>query len=84
MKHTSVAYVDVQPPAKVQFRFETTGAVEVAEIIHRCPMKGQHVTPCCDRSPLELPPTDRLTLDRELVTCSSSGEPVLLPLRAEL
>jgi hypothetical protein len=39
------------------------------EITHRCPPKGVYVTLCCGKNPLELPMTDRLTLDPKLVTC---------------
>lgn len=39
------------------------------ETIHECPPKGSGVTPCCGKTPFELPYTDRLTLDQKLVTC---------------
>lgn len=36
--------------------------------IHRSPGSGA-LTPCCGRSPFELPRTDRMTVDSDLVTC---------------
>lgn len=44
------------------------------EVTHRCPLKGEGITPCCGRTPLELPVTDRLTLDDALVTCSRATD----------
>lgn len=46
----------------------------VRGVVHRCPTGDAATTPCCGRSPLELPRTDRLTEDAELVTCA--GRPV--------
>jgi hypothetical protein len=37
---------------------------------HRCPPGDSGYTPCCDRSPFELPGTDRMTLDKTVVTCT--------------
>lgn len=39
------------------------------EITHACPPGDANLTPCCGRTPFELPRTDRITLDRTLVTC---------------
>lgn len=41
-----------------------------AEVTHRCPIGADATTPCCDKSPFELPRTDRLTLDNSRVTCA--------------
>lgn len=41
----------------------------VEETVHACPEDDDALTPCCGFSPFELPRTDRLTLDPELVTC---------------
>lgn len=38
-------------------------------MIHRCPVEGSGVTPCCNKTPYELPPTDQMTLDPSLVQC---------------
>jgi hypothetical protein len=38
---------------------------------HACPPDGSGLTPCCRRSPVELPRTDRLTQDESAVTCTS-------------
>lgn len=44
------------------------------ETIHLSPLLGDAVTPCCGRTPFELPRSDRLTVHDVLVTCSGSGE----------
>lgn len=38
-------------------------------ITHMSPPDGFGKTPCCDKTPFELPRYDRLTNDRSLVTC---------------
>ena len=40
-----------------------------AEITHMCPLVGHGYTPCCGKTPFELPRGDRLTNDADLVTC---------------
>ncbi len=42
------------------------------EVTHACPADGSQVTPCCGRTPFDLPRTDRLTLDPRLVTCGEN------------
>jgi hypothetical protein len=43
------------------------------EIVHRCPLEGEGLTPCCGRTPFELDPWgSRMTLDDSLVTCKSN------------
>lgn len=42
---------------------------ERREVVHQCPPKGKAVTPCCGKTPFELPRTDRMTLKKSLVTC---------------
>jgi len=44
-------------------------------VTHLCPPTGQALTPCCGRSPFELPRTDRITLDPNLVTCVPPADP---------
>ena len=39
------------------------------EITHHCPPGQQSLTPCCGKTPFELPHTDRMTLDPAMVTC---------------
>lgn len=41
----------------------------MAEIVHRCPPGTASTTPCCGRTPFQLPRTDRMTEDPELMTC---------------
>jgi len=40
------------------------------ETVHACPPEGKGFTPCCGRTPFDLPRTDRMTLDSSLVTCT--------------
>jgi hypothetical protein len=46
-----------------------TGVAPSPEVTHACPPEGEGLTPCCGRTPFELPMTDRMTLDPALVTC---------------
>lgn len=46
-----------------------------AEVTHRCPPEGEAVTPCCGRTPFELLPDGRLTVDDALVTCKVVERP---------
>lgn len=41
----------------------------MTEEVHFVPRRQDGLTPCCNRSPFELPRTDRMTLDPRLVTC---------------
>lgn len=45
------------------------------EVTHACPPGDAACTPCCGRTPFELPRTDRLTLDPSLVTCREDTAP---------
>lgn len=57
----------------------------MTETVHRCPPGDAPVTPCCGRSPFELPDTDRMTEQAHLVTCQLWADPsvsVLDDLRA--
>ncbi|WP_060887647.1 hypothetical protein [Streptomyces caniscabiei] len=40
-----------------------------AETVHGCPPDGSGVTPCCGRTPFELPRTDRMSTDSTVATC---------------
>ena len=40
-----------------------------SEVTHACPPHGAAMTPCCARTPFELPRTDRITLNDADVTC---------------
>lgn len=44
----------------------------MTEVTHACPPVGSGVTPCCGRTPFELPRDDKMTLDPGLVTCRSA------------
>ena len=37
--------------------------------IHRCPRQGESVTPCCGKTPFEIPGWHRMTAKPELVNC---------------
>lgn len=44
--------------------------VETPTTVHACPPEGGGLTPCCGRTPFELPSNERLTAHGELVTCT--------------
>lgn len=45
----------------------------MSEIVHRCPIGMESLTPCCGKSPFELTqPGSRITLDDSLVTCGKN------------
>ena len=46
----------------------------VAGLVHACPPGDAATTPCCGRTPFELPLNDRITADQALVTCRFSEE----------
>lgn len=41
-------------------------------LIHLCPPRGSGEMACCGNTPLEVPPSDRITLDADLVTCKGN------------
>lgn len=50
-------------------------AAAVDEIVHACPPDGGGgLMPCCGRTPFEVPRTDRMTVQGELVTCKGVTE----------
>ncbi|AIV35560.1 hypothetical protein [Streptomyces sp. CCM_MD2014] len=49
-------------------------AAAPAEVVHACPPVGSGFTPCCGRTPFELPRTDRITVD-EPTTCPAGKAP---------
>lgn len=67
----------MKPPDGVTIRHTSTSnghahyEVTIEEVVHRCPPMGSGVTPCCGRTPFELPRFDRITLDPKLVTCKA-------------
>jgi hypothetical protein len=44
-----------------------------ADAVHACPPDGSGITPCCGRTPFELPRTDRMSADPTLVTCQPAA-----------
>jgi hypothetical protein len=53
------------------------------ETVHGCPPDGSGLTPCCGRTPFELPRTDRMTRDAALVTCAGPAGGAQQPKEAE-
>lgn len=45
----------------------------MTETIHACPPAGSSLTPCCARTPLELPLGDRMVVDQAAVTCAGAA-----------
>lgn len=41
-------------------------------LVHACPPEGSGLTPCCGRTPFELPRDERLTQYGPLVTCGGA------------
>jgi hypothetical protein len=42
--------------------------------VHQCPPDGESLTPCCGRTPLELPHEDQIAVDKKLVTCHEMAD----------
>lgn len=51
--------------------FEARIEDDPAEVVHALPPHGSANVPCCDRSPFDLPVTDRITVDG-VVTCGGA------------
>jgi hypothetical protein len=49
-----------------------TSAPQRSETVHLCPFDSEYVTPCCGLTPFELPSTDQITADPDLVTCRTT------------
>jgi hypothetical protein len=69
----------ITAPAATAHHFEdscdsntTPKADPKPETVHGCPPDGSGVTPCCGRTPFELPRTDRMTRDPNAVTCRTA------------
>lgn len=43
------------------------------EVVHGCPPDGSGLTPCCGRTPFELPRTDRMSTSPDAVTCTGTA-----------
>lgn len=43
------------------------------QVTHECPHDGEYQTPCCGKTPFELPRTDRMTVRKDLVTCRKNS-----------
>jgi hypothetical protein len=68
--------LDRDPAVEEWTRAIATGRVS---IVHAVPLLGDGgLLPCCGRTPFEVPRTDRLAIDADLVTCPGRP-PSLLP-----
>lgn len=69
----------MKPPEGLDLRIvgHADDAVQVEVIaqavVHRCPLPGSGVMPCCDRAPFEVPVWHRMTTAPDLVTCAANG-----------
>lgn len=43
-------------------------------IIHACPPDGSGLMPCCGRSPIDVPLTERISLDGSTITCTGRAK----------
>lgn len=43
-------------------------------VVHACPLDGSGLTPCCQRTPFELPRDDRMTSESGNVTCTQARD----------
>lgn len=53
-----------------RFHGRDTDGPAVPETVHACPPDGSGLTPCCGRTPFELPRTDRISSEPAAVTCA--------------
>jgi hypothetical protein len=72
MQKSSVQYATPIRSGRVSTQREKTVVAmknDVIEVVHHCPEDGHGNTPCCARTPFELPRDDRMSNDPALVTC---------------
>lgn len=66
--------------AVLSTEFERLSVLVIGEedtIVHACPPDGSGLMPCCGRSPIDVPLTERISMDGTAVTCP--GVPKALP-----
>lgn len=59
--------------AVLSTEFERLGVLVIGAentIVHACPPDGSGVMPCCGRSPIDVPLTERISLDGSAITCT--------------
>jgi len=59
--------------AVLSTEFERLSTLVIGEedtIIHACPPSGSGLMPCCGRSPIDVPLTERISMDGTAVTCA--------------
>jgi hypothetical protein len=64
-------------PAEIRSAADLVPMVDrgIAErgVTHQVPPIGSGTFPCCNQTPFQVPPTDRMTEDSNLVTCSTQA-----------
>lgn len=68
-----IAVIDVIVRHLAALRDELAAMNGAEETVHACPFEGERATPCCDRTPFDLPRTDRITINHSLVTCKGAA-----------
>lgn len=61
--------------AVLSTEFERLSTLVIGEedtIIHACPPYGSGLMPCCGRSPIDVPLTERISMDGTAVTCAGT------------
>lgn len=61
--------------AVLSTEFERLSTLVIGEedtIIHACPPDGSGLMPCCGRSPIDVPLTERISMDGTAVTCAGA------------
>lgn len=68
---------DAQAALEADFEVPAPLGFDLAEVVHASPSGDAWATPCCGRSPFELPRSARISADGSEVTCrgwSAKGE----------
>jgi hypothetical protein len=61
--------------AVLSTEFERLSALVIGEedsIVHACPPDGSGLMPCCGRSPIDVPLTERISMDGTAITCAGA------------
>jgi hypothetical protein len=61
--------------AVLSTEFERLSTLVIGEedtIVHACPPEGSGLMPCCGRSPIDVPLTERISMDGTAVTCAGT------------
>jgi hypothetical protein len=66
-----IAVIDVIEKHLTALRDELAALVEPGEVVHLCPEAGGAMR-CCGLTPFDVPRSDRVTTDPQLVTCGGA------------